>query len=66
MCPPVLSNSVLTHFCNSVRSLYLQNQGNVAECPIFFVDVGEEMVLQSYGILALCIQHYKTIHTVIF
>lgn len=43
MCPPVLSNSLLRHFCNFMRSSCLQNQGNVAECAIFFVDVGEEM-----------------------
>lgn len=43
MCPPVLSNSVLTHFCNSVRSSCLQNQGNVAESTISFVDMGEEI-----------------------
>lgn len=43
MCPPVLLNSLLRHFCNSVRSLCLQNQSNVAEGIIIFVNMGEEM-----------------------
>lgn len=49
MCPPVLSNSLLRHFCNSVGSSCLQNQGSVAKVIIIFVDVGEEM-----GFAELC------------
>lgn len=56
ICPTVLSNFLLRHFWNSVRSSCLQNQGNVAECTIFFVDVGGEM-----GFAELSVQHYKTI-----
>lgn len=66
ICPPVLSNFLLRHIWNSVRSSRLQNQGNVAECTIFFVDVRREMGFAELWDTSIVCPVLQNINAVIF